>query len=147
MEKTSDKTCDTVEQMPDFSMNMEASRLASFKEWPFDSDCQCTPKKMAAAGFFHCPTDQEPDLAKCFMCFKELDGWEPDDDPWEEHLSHSGQCPFLSKKKKEDDLTMAEFLKLESSRQTNRLMKIVETKIKEFKQQATTVREQLELLA
>jgi Inhibitor of Apoptosis domain len=38
--------------------------------------------QMAAAGFFHCPTDQEPDLVRCFVCHKELDGWEPTDDPW-----------------------------------------------------------------
>ena len=37
--------------------------------------------QMAAAGFFHCPTDQEPDLVKCFICMKELDGWEPNDEP------------------------------------------------------------------
>ncbi len=37
--------------------------------------------QMAEAGFYHCPTDQEPDLVKCFFCLKELDGWEPEDDP------------------------------------------------------------------
>ncbi|KAL2764568.1 baculoviral IAP repeat-containing protein 5 isoform 2, partial [Daubentonia madagascariensis] len=36
---------------------------------------------MAEAGFIHCPTENEPDLAQCFFCFKELEGWEPDDDP------------------------------------------------------------------
>ena len=51
---------------------------------------------MAAAGFYHCPTDTEPDLVKCFVCQKELDGWEPDDDPrqvkWE---SYSQRLVFL----------------------------------------------------
>lgn len=37
--------------------------------------------QMADAGFIHCPTENEPDLAQCFFCFKELEGWEPDDDP------------------------------------------------------------------
>ena len=41
----------------------------------------CSPLQMAAAGFVHCPTENEPDLAQCFLCFKELEGWEPDDDP------------------------------------------------------------------
>lgn len=41
----------------------------------------CSPLQMAAAGFIHCPTENEPDLAQCFFCFKELEGWEPDDDP------------------------------------------------------------------
>ena len=38
--------------------------------------------QMAAAGFYHCPTVNEPDLVKCVICGKELDGWEPTDDPW-----------------------------------------------------------------
>jgi len=37
--------------------------------------------QLAAAGFFHCPTDQEPDAVRCFVCHKELDGWEPTDIP------------------------------------------------------------------
>lgn len=40
-----------------------------------------SPLQMAEAGFIHCPTENEPDLAQCFFCFKELEGWEPDDDP------------------------------------------------------------------
>ncbi|XP_077980472.1 baculoviral IAP repeat-containing protein 5-like [Glandiceps talaboti] len=131
----------------EFSMNSEASRLATFNDWPFDENCTCTPDKMAAAGFYHCPTEQEPDLVKCFVCFKELDGWEPNDDPWQEHLSHSGHCSFLSLKKKGDEMTLSEFLKLESQRQQNKLMKITEAKIKEFKEQSKAVREQMELLA
>lgn len=42
-----------------------------------------SPLQMAAAGFVHCPTENKPDLAQCFFCFKELEGWEPDDDPIE----------------------------------------------------------------
>lgn len=37
--------------------------------------------QMAAAGFVHCPSENGPDVAQCFFCFKELEGWEPDDDP------------------------------------------------------------------
>lgn len=36
---------------------------------------------MAAAGFVHCPSENGPDVAQCFFCLKELEGWEPDDDP------------------------------------------------------------------
>eukprot|EP00069_Balaena_mysticetus_P002049 bmy_03856T0 len=42
-----------------------------------------SPLQMAAAGFVHYPTENEPDLAQCFFCFKESEGWEPDDDPIE----------------------------------------------------------------
>ncbi|XP_069062017.1 baculoviral IAP repeat-containing protein 5.1-like [Pleurodeles waltl] len=37
---------------------------------------------MAKAGFVHSPTMNEPDVARCFFCLIELEGWEPDDDPW-----------------------------------------------------------------
>lgn len=37
---------------------------------------------MAEAGFFHCPTEKEQDLVQCYVCYKELDGWEANDEPW-----------------------------------------------------------------
>ena len=54
-------------------------------EWPFLEGCDCTPDKMAAAGFYYVGTDAEPDLVRCYFCRRELDGWEPTDDPWAEH--------------------------------------------------------------
>lgn len=38
--------------------------------------------QMASAGFIYCPNANEPDVAKCFFCLIELEGWEPDHDPW-----------------------------------------------------------------
>ncbi|XP_025252381.1 baculoviral IAP repeat-containing protein 5-like isoform X1 [Theropithecus gelada] len=56
-------------------------RISTFKNWPFLEGCACTLERMAEAGFIHCPTENKPDLAQCFFFFKELEGWEPDDDP------------------------------------------------------------------
>ena len=87
-------------------MLMYDARLKTFRNWPFMSDCSCTPQKMAEAGFYSCGGDNEPDLARCYFCRKELvkivntwshltslyflkDGWEPEDDPWKEHASHA----------------------------------------------------------
>ena len=39
---------------------------------------------MAEAGFFHSANDRDADIARCFVCYKELEGWEPDDNPWYE---------------------------------------------------------------
>jgi baculoviral IAP repeat-containing protein 5 len=36
---------------------------------------------MAAAGFY-VVGDDEPDLVECFICGKQLNGWESHDDPW-----------------------------------------------------------------
>uniref|UniRef100_A0A2K6TK62 Baculoviral IAP repeat-containing protein 5 n=1 Tax=Saimiri boliviensis boliviensis TaxID=39432 RepID=A0A2K6TK62_SAIBB len=81
----------------------------------------CCPLQMAEAGFIHCPTENEPDLAQCFFCFKELEGWEPDDDPIEEHKKHSSGCAFLSVKKQFEELTLGEFLKLDRERAKNKI--------------------------
>ncbi|GAB5581364.1 baculoviral IAP repeat-containing protein 5 [Prionailurus iriomotensis] len=66
---------------PAWQLYLKDHRISTFKNWPFLEGCACTPERMAEAGFIHCPTENEPDLAQCFFCFKELEGWEPDDDP------------------------------------------------------------------
>jgi len=38
--------------------------------------------QLADAGFYHIPTNDAPDACRCFCCYKELDGWEPEDSPW-----------------------------------------------------------------
>ena len=48
--------------------------------------------QLARAGFYFNPHPSTPDNVRCFLCHKELDGWEPDDDPLAEHLKHSSGC-------------------------------------------------------
>uniref|UniRef100_A0A1B0D169 Uncharacterized protein n=1 Tax=Phlebotomus papatasi TaxID=29031 RepID=A0A1B0D169_PHLPP len=99
----------------------EKERLESFKNWDFSRSKTCNEKKvtgvqhpsisgqafialsfqMAEAGFFCIGCDS----AACFMCGKELDGWEEQDDPWVEHKRHAPQCQFVKNWKKEDDYT------------------------------------------
>ncbi|XP_046394270.1 baculoviral IAP repeat-containing protein 5.1 [Ischnura elegans] len=102
----------------EFRFHSFECRLETFKNWPFTENCACTPKKLAEAGFVYSGSDQEPDLVICFVCRKELDGWTPDDDPWQEHVSHSGKCPFI-KDKNPESLTCAGFLLLEKTRVSN----------------------------
>ncbi|XP_076680390.1 baculoviral IAP repeat containing deterin isoform X1 [Andrena cerasifolii] len=72
-------------------------RLKTFDHWPFQSSDEnnCNPERMAAAGFLAIGGKEEPDLVECFICSKQLDGWDPDDDPWKEHTKHQPQCPFV----------------------------------------------------
>uniref|UniRef100_A0A7N9AVJ4 Baculoviral IAP repeat containing 5b n=1 Tax=Mastacembelus armatus TaxID=205130 RepID=A0A7N9AVJ4_9TELE len=91
-------------------------REQSFAEWPFREECNCTPEKMAKAGFVHCPSENEPDVACCFFCLLELEGWEPDDDPWAEHIKRSPNCGFLTMKKDFPELTVNEFFHIEKER-------------------------------
>ncbi|XP_076843389.1 baculoviral IAP repeat-containing protein 5.1-like isoform X2 [Brachyhypopomus gauderio] len=84
---------------------------------------------MAKAGFIHVPTDNSPDVAQCFFCYKELEGWEPQDDPVKEHKLHSSTCHFIQLKKNVEDLTVEEFLRLQKERQKFYLINICTTSL------------------
>ena len=51
-----------------------------------------SPADLALAGFYYKPSIEAPDNTVCYMCERQLDGWEEDDDPIEEHLKHSDNC-------------------------------------------------------
>ncbi|KAH9383601.1 hypothetical protein HPB48_025272 [Haemaphysalis longicornis] len=56
-----DLTLNTVlRHRTDLDMDLEENRLASFAQWPLTGNCKCTPERMAEAGFYHCPTENEP---------------------------------------------------------------------------------------
>ncbi|GCC24117.1 baculoviral IAP repeat-containing protein 5a [Chiloscyllium punctatum] len=119
-------------------------RLDTFKNWPFTNDCVCTPENMAAAGFIHTPSENGPDVAQCFFCYKELEGWEPQDEPLVEHQSHSSKCAFILLKKKFEELTTEEFLKLDKERVKNIMKKQVSERIQSFEQEAKVTRSTIE---
>ncbi|XP_046722393.1 baculoviral IAP repeat-containing protein 5-like isoform X3 [Silurus meridionalis] len=95
---------------------------------------------MAKAGFIHTPTDNCPDVAQCFFCYKELEGWEPDDDPLKEHKSHSPACNFILLKKTVEELTVEEILKLQKERQKFHIKKACKHVIEKFEEAAQSRR-------
>lgn len=70
--------------------NMEnfEERLASFAgvQHPVD------PERLARAGFYSTGTE---DKVKCFSCGGGLKGWQPEENPWEEHAKYYPGCSFL----------------------------------------------------
>uniref|UniRef100_A0A914VR30 Uncharacterized protein n=1 Tax=Plectus sambesii TaxID=2011161 RepID=A0A914VR30_9BILA len=97
------------------------NRLKTFKKWPYDENATCTSQKMADAGFY-VMSPNKPDTVICAFCLLELDGWEPEDNPWEEHCkrekSHSLDCAYLKLKgKPEKEWTVADFYGLAVARQ------------------------------
>ncbi|XP_032899863.1 baculoviral IAP repeat-containing protein 5 [Amblyraja radiata] len=119
-------------------------RLNTFKNWPFLDGCGCTPENMAAAGFIHTPSENCPDVAQCFFCYKELEGWEPEDEPLVEHKNHSPKCAFIALKKEFEHLTAEEFLKLDKERVKNITKKQVSEMIESFEQKAKVTRSTIE---
>jgi hypothetical protein len=52
--------------------------------------------QLARSGFFFRPAPDSLDNVQCFHCSVKLDGWEPDDDPFKEHLAHSASCNWAN---------------------------------------------------
>ncbi|XP_061087951.1 baculoviral IAP repeat-containing protein 5.2-like [Conger conger] len=119
------------------------NRLKTYMGWPFEEGCACTPENMARAGFIHTPTENCPDVAQCFFCYKELEGWEPEDDPAKEHVSHSPSCGFVCLKKPVEELTVEEFLKLQRDRQKFLIKKKCAQVIDRFVQAAQVRRSEI----
>ncbi|XP_063076356.1 baculoviral IAP repeat-containing protein 5b [Engraulis encrasicolus] len=109
-------------------------RLQSFEDWPFREDCLCTPEQMAKMGFVHCPSENSPDTACCFICLKELEGWEPQDDPRQEHSKRTPNCPVLLLEKKWDELTVGDYLNLNHQRFRFFITKWSDMKMDEFRE-------------
>jgi len=147
------RALDTMEKASknDSAMLLVRNRLATFKNWPFSEEegSDCTPARMAEAGFYACGGDNEPDLARCYFCRKELDGWDPEDDPWAEHVSHAkGKCAFVNLGKKASELTVADVLGvLEPAKNRMVLTKVEEMWEAQFNEEATATRREIDNLA
>ncbi|PLN83781.1 hypothetical protein BDW42DRAFT_59281 [Aspergillus taichungensis] len=74
------------------------ARLATFNTgWPHDGKrgWTCQSEKMVEGGWYFCPNEESNDLASCPYCKLSLDGWEPKDDPFDEHYRRSAECSFF----------------------------------------------------
>ncbi|TPP66808.1 Baculoviral IAP repeat-containing protein 5 [Fasciola gigantica] len=116
-------------------------RLETFKNWPYGGRNKCSPEKLAQSGFFH-PMKTGSDVAQCFVCFKELEGWEPDDDPRKEHEQHSPSCPFL-KSKPYEEMTALEGLEMDIIRHSNMLQTLRDRTLQEVQSE---VNRQLQII-
>jgi len=106
---------DSSELEPTMDHIWEIKRLKSLQNWKM---AKPSTKEMAEAGFY-CPNLNTPDIVRCFSCFIELDGWEPTDNPWEEHKKRAlllkPPCKFFEIGKRESDLTVDDFLEIQKS--------------------------------
>ncbi|KAM3855239.1 baculoviral IAP repeat-containing protein 5.1-like [Vipera latastei] len=118
------------------------NRLQTLTAWPFKDNCKCSPDNMAKAGFIR--HAEEPEVAKCFFCLIELEGWESNHDPWLEHSKRSqDSCGFLSLSKNFDDLTIEEYYELEMERVRNFLCKTGGSIINAFEKEVALTRKRL----
>ncbi|KAK5625352.1 hypothetical protein RRF57_001068 [Xylaria bambusicola] len=77
---------------------MIEARKATFGDrWPHDGKrgWKCKTKQLVDAGWKYTPTMDSDDMATCAYCQLALDGWEPKDNPMDEHYKRSPECPFF----------------------------------------------------
>ncbi|XP_063700335.1 death-associated inhibitor of apoptosis 1-like [Culicoides brevitarsis] len=85
--------------------NKEKNRLATFNNWHLTT----TDKRLLAQiGFYYTGTN---DLVKCFFCNVEIGMWQPEDNPVDEHLRWSPNCPLLHGRETSNEPIDAEALK------------------------------------
>ncbi|KAL5477005.1 hypothetical protein ACEPAI_3192 [Sanghuangporus weigelae] len=72
----------------------KASNKSSRGTWPHPDSFVATPTTLAEAGFFFKPSKDDPDNVQCFICKKELAGWDEDDNPFEIHYKKCPKCPW-----------------------------------------------------
>ncbi|KAI9706140.1 MAG: hypothetical protein M1836_005546 [Candelina mexicana] len=77
---------------------MEARRATFMDLWPHDGKrgWTCRTEKMVDAGWYYCPTTESDDFVTCAYCNLSLDGWEPKDNPLDEHHRRSPECLFFT---------------------------------------------------
>jgi hypothetical protein len=68
-----------------------APKAAQKGGWPHAAP---RPEDLAYGGFIFKPTSASHDNVQCFSCQTQLDGWEENDTPAFEHLTHSPNCGF-----------------------------------------------------
>lgn len=77
-----------------------SARRTTFESigWPHEGKkgWLCKIEKMVEAGWHFAPTNECEDYTSCVYCKLSLDGWEPKDDPFEEHHRRSPDCPFFA---------------------------------------------------
>lgn len=72
-----------------------SSSASSKHAWPHSSTTYlANPTTLAEAGFYLKPTKEDADNVACFLCKKELGGWDADDNPFEVHMVKSPKCPW-----------------------------------------------------
>ncbi|KAJ9640962.1 hypothetical protein H2199_005630 [Coniosporium tulheliwenetii] len=89
---------DRIEEDPMEDKYVQARRATFQDSWPHETKkgWKCKVKKMVEAGWCYDPSPEYDDGVTCFYCNLSLDGWEPKDDPLEEHRKRSPDCYFFT---------------------------------------------------
>ncbi|OCK84092.1 hypothetical protein K432DRAFT_422869 [Lepidopterella palustris CBS 459.81] len=87
-----------VEDDPMSGPMMEARAATFMDSWPHEGKkgWKCKMQKMVEAGWCYDPSPEYDDGVTCSYCNLSLDGWEPKDNPMEEHRRRAEDCYFFA---------------------------------------------------
>ncbi|OCL05283.1 hypothetical protein AOQ84DRAFT_356028 [Glonium stellatum] len=87
-----------VEDDPLSEKMMEARRATFMDNWPHEDKkgWKCKIQKMVEAGWCYDPSPEYDDGVTCCYCNLSLDGWEPKDNPMDEHRRRAEDCYFFT---------------------------------------------------
>ncbi|KAK3673216.1 hypothetical protein LTR78_006761 [Recurvomyces mirabilis] len=96
-----DDSTEPAEARDPLSDEMVAARRGTFEVgdgWVHEGKrgWRCKVAKMVDAGWTFDRSPETEDGVTCFYCNLSLDGWEPKDDPAQEHRRRSPECPFFT---------------------------------------------------
>ncbi|KAI0469569.1 hypothetical protein F4859DRAFT_135582 [Xylaria cf. heliscus] len=82
---------------PTSSEMIEARKETFGDRWPHEDKrgWKCKTKQLVDAGWKYTPTMDSDDMATCTYCQLALHGWEPKDNPMDEHYRRRPECPFF----------------------------------------------------
>ncbi|KAI0460841.1 hypothetical protein LJB42_001488 [Komagataella kurtzmanii] len=78
---------------PEFSIqDYKDLCLNTYQNWPHEHVEGLSAASMSDAGMYYSPSNNGDDSVTCALCGVELDGWEPSDNPHEEHQKSNPSC-------------------------------------------------------
>ncbi|KAK4152324.1 hypothetical protein C8A00DRAFT_34964, partial [Chaetomidium leptoderma] len=77
---------------------IEARKATFAGMWPYESKkgFKCKTKKLVEGGWKYTPSLEADDMTTCAYCNLALEGWESDDNPFDEHYRREPGCPFFT---------------------------------------------------
>ncbi|KAH6856058.1 hypothetical protein B0I37DRAFT_395884 [Chaetomium sp. MPI-CAGE-AT-0009] len=77
---------------------IEARKATFAGRWPYESKkgFKCKTKKLVEGGWKFTPSTEADDMTTCAYCNLALEGWESDDNPFDEHYRRQPGCLFFA---------------------------------------------------
>ncbi|KZT20916.1 inhibitor of apoptosis repeat-containing protein [Neolentinus lepideus HHB14362 ss-1] len=73
------------DRIDSFKPKRTTKKSSSSQKWPHSASFKAIPQSLAEAGFYFTPWSEDKDNVTCYMCKKQLNDWDKEDDPFNVH--------------------------------------------------------------